>query len=216
MQTVEAGLAAILLALAPLLTFFLAYFAGLEAFRWRGLWGGLIATAGIAWAFFERTSGGAGIFPMLALIGTAACIAAGIVLVKRVPVRDPVMINAVAMSVGAVSLLVLSRFSGEPWNLPTQTRTWISWIYLVLFASVALFYLFAYVIKRWTASAASYSLVILPFVTVALGALLAGERLSAGTLVGGLVVLLGVWIGALSGGHGPRPVAAAPKTGEAD
>jgi drug/metabolite transporter (DMT)-like permease len=70
---------------------------------------------------------------------------------------------------------------------------------LVLLASVALFYLFAYVIKRWTASAASYSLVILPFVTVALGALLAGERLSAGVLAGGVVVLIGVWVGALSG-----------------
>jgi drug/metabolite transporter (DMT)-like permease len=135
---------------------------------------------------------------VLALVGTAACIAEGIVLVKRVPLRDPVMINAVAMSIGAVSLLALSLVAGERWNLPAQPRTWLSLLYLILFVSVAVFYLFAHVIKSWTASAASYALVIMPFLTVGLGALLAGERLSAGTLAGGSVVLVGVWIGALS------------------
>jgi drug/metabolite transporter (DMT)-like permease len=215
MQTVEAGLAQILLALTPLFTFFLAYLHGLEAFRWRGLVGGLIATVGIAWAFLGRPPGATSLLPMLALIGTAACIAEGIVLLKRVPMTDPVMINAVAMTVGAASLLLLSLISGESWTAPALARTWISAVYLILFGSVVVFYVSAFVIKRWTASAASYSLVIMPFVTVALGTLLAGERLSAAVLAGGVVVLVGVWIGALSGTPGPRPVAGGTKTGEA-
>ena len=44
---------------------------------------------------------------------------------------------------------------------------------------------------------------LVPFVTVTLGALLAGERLSAGALAGGAVVLLGVWVGALTANSGP-------------
>ena len=211
MQTVEAGLAQILTALTPLFTFFLAYFQGLESFRWRGLVGGLIATAGIAWAFFERPAGGASLLPMLALIASAACIAEGIVLLKRVHGVDPIMINAVAITVGVLSLVALSLAVGEAWRLPTLARTWISLAYLIVFSSVVVFYLFVYVIQHWTASAASYSLVIVPFVTVTLGALLADERLSAGTLAGGAVVLLGVWIGALSQ-PSPRAAPAASPT----
>jgi drug/metabolite transporter (DMT)-like permease len=153
---------------------------------------------------------------VLALVGTAACIAEGIVLVKRVPLRDPVMINAVAMSIGAVSLLALSLVAGERWNLPAQPRTWLSLLYLILFVSVVVFYLFAHVIKSWTASAASYSLVIMPFVTVTLGALLADERPSAGVLAGGVVVLVGVWVGALSAGRKPAHAPALPAAPEAD
>jgi drug/metabolite transporter (DMT)-like permease len=208
-QSVEAGLAQILLALTPLFTLFFAYLHGLESFHWRGAAGALIATAGIAWAFLGRPSGATSILPMLALIATAACIAEGIVLLKRVPISDAVMINAFAMTVGSASLLLLSLAAGETWKLPTQPRTWLSVAYLVFLGSLVVFYLYAYVIKRWTASAASYSLVIVPFVTVALGALLAGERLSIGALLGGAVVLIGVWLGALS--KAPPPSLAHPE-----
>jgi len=55
--SVPAGLASVIIALVPLLTFLLAIAHGLETFRVRGLVGGLIAVAGIAVVFAEQLSG---------------------------------------------------------------------------------------------------------------------------------------------------------------
>jgi drug/metabolite transporter (DMT)-like permease len=102
-------------------------------------------------------------------------------------------------------LLLFSALAGEAWSLPVQLSTWLSVLYLVIVGSVIVFYLVVYVLGHWTASASSYILVLMPFVTVVLGALIADESIGRGLLFGGALVLLGVWIGALSGA--PRAAA---------
>lgn len=198
LQTIPAGVTQVLLALVPLLTFFFAYFHGLESFRWRGLLGALVAVAGIAYAFFDQPSGSLPILSMLAIIAGAASIAESAVVVKIYPPSDPFITNAIAMTVGTLILVVLSVVAGEAWRLPTQTATWVSIIYLVLFGSVLVFYLFLFVIRRWTASATSYQFVLFPFVTVIIAGWLAGETVNQAFLIGGALVLVGVWIGAFS------------------
>lgn len=197
LKTVEAGLAQVLLALAPLFTFFFAFLHRLEPFRGRGLVGAVIATAGIALSFFEHPAGMGSALPMLAIIAGAACIAESVVLLKLLPAIDPVMTNAVGMSTGGGGLLMLSLLAGEAWSLPTRTATWLSIAYLVLIGSVVVFGMFVFVIRRWKATAASYQLVLMPFVTVALGSWLRGEQVNPGLILGGALVLLGVWVGAL-------------------
>ena len=63
-----------------------------------------------------------------------------------------------------------------------------------------LFYLAVYVLQHWTASASSYMVVLVPFVTVPLAALLAEEEITVWLLAGALLVLLGAFVGALSDG----------------
>jgi drug/metabolite transporter (DMT)-like permease len=70
-------------------------------------------------------------------------------------------------------------------------------VYLVL-ASLALFVLVLVVVQRWTASASSYIFVLMPPVALALGALLGGEPITIATVLGGLAVAAGVYLGALS------------------
>jgi drug/metabolite transporter (DMT)-like permease len=216
LRTVEAGMAQVLMALTPLLTFFFAVLHRQESFRWRGLVGAVVAVMGIAWAFLEHPQGGAAYIPMLAVVAGAACLSEGIVLLKRIPRIDPIILNAIGMTTGATSLLVLSRIAGETWKGPEQSMAWFSVIYLIVIGTVIFFSLITYVVQHWSASASAYALVIMPFETVALSAWLTGERLNSGLLLGGALVLLGVWIGAFSGG--PRPQV--PKTviagGEAD
>jgi drug/metabolite transporter (DMT)-like permease len=53
------------------------------------------------------------------------------------------------------------------------------------------------VLRYWTASRAAYGFVITPLVTVLLSAWLDDERLSAGLVLGALLVLAGVYVGAL-------------------
>jgi drug/metabolite transporter (DMT)-like permease len=116
---------------------------------------------------------------------------------KLLPSAHPVVTNAIGMSVGAVLLLLLSLVAGEDWRAPASPSVWTALIYLVI-ASPFLFMLFVYVIKRWTATGASYQFVLFPIVSVIGGALLLGEDVTSSLLLGAPLVLLGVYIGALS------------------
>lgn len=122
---------------------------------------------------------------------------------KRFPPSPPTVTNALAMGVGTVMLLALSALAGEPWRLPESAATWTAVLYLVFVGSVVVFFLFLFVIRRWTASATSYQFVLFPFVTVAVAGWLAGETVTPTFLAGGALVLAGVWLGAITpGGRG--------------
>ncbi len=86
----------------------------------------------------------------------------------------------------------------EPALLPTRADVWIALAYRVTVGSIGLFAGVVYVVKRWTASASSSMRVLFPIVTVALGAVLAGELVSAPFVLGTLLVMFGVYLGALA------------------
>jgi drug/metabolite transporter (DMT)-like permease len=196
LKTVTAGMTQVILALVPLLTFFAAYLHGLESFRLQGLVGAVIAVGGIAWAFFERPDGAIPLLAVLAVVGGAVGFAESIVLLKFMKGARPVMTNALGMTAGTAVLLIGSLLFGEAWQLPVRLPTILSVAYLVVAGSVIVFYLFVYIIERWTASASSYQFVLFPFVTVLVGSWLAGEHVNAGFLLGAALVLVGVWVGA--------------------
>jgi drug/metabolite transporter (DMT)-like permease len=198
LRSVSAGLASVLVALVPLLTFFFAIAHGLETFRLRGLVGALIAVAGIAVVFAEQLGGVVELAPLLACIAGALCVAESGVVAKLFPRVDPAATNAVGMIAGLAILAPLSLVAGETWTVPQRTDTILAVLYLMTIGSVGLFALFLYVLRRWTATATSYLLVLSPLVTVAVASLLAGEQISLQFALGGMLVGLGVYIGALS------------------
>ena len=196
--SIPAGLASVIIALVPLLTFLLAIAHGLETFRVRGLVGGLIAVAGIAVVFAEQLSGRIEVAALLACIGAAVCAAESTVLVKLFPRVDPAATNAVSILPGLAILAPLSLVAGEAWTVPQRLDTILALGYLVTIGSVGMFALFLYVLRRWTATATSYLLVLSPLVTVAVASLLAGERITPQFALGAVLVGFGVYIGALS------------------
>ena len=198
LRSVPAGLASVLVALVPLLTFFLAIAHGLETFRMRGLVGALIAVAGIAVVFAEQLGGTAELAALLACIAGAVCAAESGVVAKLFPRVDPAATNAVGMLAGVAMLVPLSLIAGEAWPAPQRMDTILAVLYLVTIGSVGLFALYLYVLRRWTATATSYLLVLAPLVTVAVASVLAGERITPQFALGGLLVGAGVYIGALS------------------
>jgi drug/metabolite transporter (DMT)-like permease len=107
------------------------------------------------------------------------------------------MTNAIGMTVGAVFLGTASLASGEEWTLPTQTHTWIAFIYLVLFVTTLGFLLYVFVLSKWSASGTSYGFVLIPLVTVVVASTLAGEEITPNFLFGAALVLAGVLVGAL-------------------
>jgi drug/metabolite transporter (DMT)-like permease len=102
-----------------------------------------------------------------------------------------------------VVLLALSVASGETRTLPVEGATWVAFAYLVSFGTVGVFLLFLFILQRWQASAVAYLFVLAPFVSVALAAWLLGEEVTLVTAVGALLVLAGVYVGALAPAHGP-------------
>jgi drug/metabolite transporter (DMT)-like permease len=195
---VPAGLFQVILALVPLLTFLFAIAHRQEAFQWRVLAGGLLAVGGIAIIFRDRLIDNVPLLSLLAVVLAAACIAESVVLFKTFPKTHPITTNALAMATGAAILLAISLLASESPRMPSMPVTWTALLYLILFGSVGTFVLALYVLSRWTASATSYSLVLMPIVTVLFASWLAGETVTVALLIGGLFVLSGVYVGALA------------------
>jgi drug/metabolite transporter (DMT)-like permease len=196
LRDASAGTLGVLLALTPLFTFGLAIVHRQERFHPQGLLGAVIALAGVAFIFADQVGANVPIGSMVLILFGVACIAESGVVIKWIPRSDPFGTNAVAMLSGAVLLLTFSLVAGEPKRLPNEPATWAAIGYLVLFGSVALFSLFVFALQRWTASAVSYTTLLMPIVTVSLATRLTGERISPSFAVGGAVILAGVYAGA--------------------
>jgi drug/metabolite transporter (DMT)-like permease len=193
----HAGLGQTLLATVPLATLFLAVLQRQERLRLDALVGGVIALAGIAVLSQATVSADVSALSVLAVIGAALCFAEAAILVRYFPPVHPVALNAVGMGVGAVLLLVGALLAGESIELPDRGETWLALAYLVPIGSVIVFVLYIVVLRYWEASRASYEFVLIPIFTVVLSAWLDDEPLGVGLLLGGPLVLLGVYVGAL-------------------
>ena len=197
MQEVPAGVAAVVLAVGPLLTLLLAVVHGLERLSGRALAGALIAVGGSALIFFQPGSVAFGWRSFVLLVLAALAAAESVVVSKRCGRQHPVVMNFIGMSVGAAVLLVVSALAGEHLVLPAEGATQLALVYLGA-GTVALFLFVLVVVQRWTASATSYVFVLMPIVAVTLGALVADERITATTILGGAIVCAGVYLGALA------------------
>ena len=159
--------------------------------------GALLGLGGIGLISSDPLRGSVPVVSLLAVLGSVLCFAQATVVVRRFPPVHPVAMNGVGMLVGAAILLTASALAGEPIVLPERVATWAALAYVVVAGSIAVFLLLVFVIQRWTASRASYVMVVIPIVTVLLSAWLDNEPVRVGLILGGLLVLTGVYVGAL-------------------
>jgi drug/metabolite transporter (DMT)-like permease len=195
LQKVQAGTAAIVLALAPLFTLLLAALQHLERFRWRAMIGALLALAGVAVVYEGRSFGNAPLPYMLAVVMGAACLAEGNLLIKRYRLSDPITTNVIGMAVGSLALFGASLLFREGHTLPARPSTWAALGYLILLGSCAFFVLNIFVLKRMPASLFSYTFVLMPFISISASAWLDNERLSPALFIGAVLVMTGVYFG---------------------
>jgi drug/metabolite transporter (DMT)-like permease len=198
LQETPPGTGQVIIALVPLLTLGFAIAHGLEQFSLRALIGALVALGGLAFLVNDRIEADVPLLSLLAMVAGAVFLAESGVILKLTPRAHPVASNAVGMLAGSVGLLVLSAVVGDTWRAPTEPDTWTAMIFLVVGGSVAVFGLYAFLLGRWSASAVSYILLLQPLPTLVYSALLRSEPLTPALIVGGAIMLLGVYIGALS------------------
>jgi len=206
----QPGLASVFIAVVPLLTLFLAAAHGQEELSLWRLAGAVVAVGGIVIIVGGRLGGDLDVPALLALLAGSVFVAEGGVVFKLLPRADPAATNAVALSTGAVLLAGLSLLAGEKWSLPASASTWAAFGYLVAIGSVAMFYLYLFVLAHWPASTTAYGFVLMPMVSVALSAWLTGEAVTASFGVGIAVVMAGIWLGAVRGSSRvtiPKPAA---------
>jgi drug/metabolite transporter (DMT)-like permease len=200
----QAGFFQLTGALVPLATLLLAVAQRDERLRWAAVVGSVVAVLGVAVMTQSSLGGSLPVLHLLAALGATLCFAQGTVLVRRYPSPHPVAMNAVGMATGAVVLLVGAVVRSEPFVLPQLGTTWAALGYLAVVGSIAVFWLYLVVLEHWSASRAAYGFLLVPIVTLLLSARLDGEQLTWGLAAGGLLVLVGVYVGAL---HQPRAAA---------
>lgn len=197
MQEAPAGLAAVVLAVGPLLVLLLAVAHRLERFSVRAAVGAVIALGGTALMFFDPGDADVG-WTSFALLGVAALGASESVVVSKLAGRlHPMAMNVVGMTAGSLALLAVAVLRGDELALPRDGDTQLAVAYLVA-STVGLFLCVLYVVQRWTASATAYTFVSMPVVAVLAGAALLDEPITAAVVAGGAVVVAGVYVGALS------------------
>ena len=196
----DPGFAAVIFATVPLFTLLLAVAHGQETISRKAVAGSLVAIAGIAVMVGFTPNTSIPLLPVLAMVAAALCIAESAVLVKSLHDIHPIAVNAVGTTVGAVFLILLTLVTGTEIVMPQLTETWVAMLYM-MFGSLVVFIAYLTVLEHWSASRASYSVLIMPLFTVLLSVWLLDEKIGAGFLIGAALVLSGVYIGAITHDH---------------
>lgn len=195
---VSSGLAAILQATIPVTGMFFAHWMlPEEPLRWQQLCGAALAIAGVA-LICSRLFGHGGMLAFWGGLGISlggAGAAFSTVLLKRRKLEiAPAMLAAWQMICGAIPLLSLGIFlEGNPLHFHWSKLAIGCLLYLSIIGSALTFLLLYWLLPRMPVNNLQTISLITPPGAVALGWLLGGETFSLWSLVGGALVLVGVW-----------------------
>jgi drug/metabolite transporter (DMT)-like permease len=192
-KVVPSGLAAVLYAICPVVAMFIARLLGMEKLNLRRLAAAILAFLGVGVIFWrELLYGGSPIALLSILLAACAAPTAGLML-ERHP-QNAIGANAVAVLVGLPICLIASLALGETPRIPTTFQEIFPIVYLTLAGSLGAFVLFAWLIQHWRATTVAFLGVLVPVIAVVLGSIVRKESLAPGSLVGAVVVIVGVII----------------------
>jgi drug/metabolite transporter (DMT)-like permease len=214
------GIAALLIALAPLLLAVLRLttgdrprvttivgvligLAGLVLLFLPGITTAGITTAGITTAGDATANSAAG--------GYAISIAGGLIVLVAVvfwsigsfatrwlPMpADPFVASVWEMLAGAAAMAVIAvvRREAPPWSVPdVPVKAWLALAYLIVFGSLVAFTAYVWLLHHAPISLVATYAYVNPVIALALGALLVGESLTAQVLLAAATVVVGVML----------------------
>ena len=181
----------------PILTMILAVLLLGEHVGRRAVLGMAVAIGGLLVVIGPgRDTGGTRLTGDLTFLASAGFWAAYNVLVRVAGRRfEPISATLYAMTAGAIFLLPLALITGSPSALQEASgRAWASIGYLVVFGSILAFVFLQIGVARIGAARASAFTLLVPLFGVGLSVAFLGERPTLLTIVGGAVVLAGLWL----------------------
>lgn len=206
-QTLPSGTTGLLVATVPLVAAIIAVLRGdrsvLRPFRILGL---VVGFAGVA-----VIVGGPGL-----VNGVDGVVAVGEVLLVAVlyaiapfiiatKLSDVPSLGSITLALGAVGLFYLPFALLTQHEVPT-VRSTVSLVGLAVLCTAVAFIAFFALIDEVGPARAPLFTYVNPVVAIALGALLLGEQLTAGLLIGFPLVILGCWLAATGGRVRQRPI----------
>src|SRR5438067_3656452 len=196
---VSSGLAAVLQATIPIFGMLSAHLMlPDEPLQLHKLLGALLALGGVA-IICERLLGFNGLMAFWGglgiIVGAASAAFSNVLLKSRNVQLAPAMIAAWQMIFGAAPLLLIGIIvEGNPLKFHWNTVSILCLLYLAVIGSALTFLLLYWLLPRMTVARLQAISLITPPGAVALGWALGGETFSLWSLLGGCLVLAGVWM----------------------
>jgi drug/metabolite transporter (DMT)-like permease len=188
----------LIVALGPVMVLILSCAMRLEALTALKTLGAVISLAGVGLLTAGKgahASGASWVGDALLLAGGAA-FAYYTILLKEVADRyDTLTLNTLVFGMGAAFMLPFSAvaITGANWRaLPAQA--WWEIAFMVILGSVVAYLVYAFALTELTASRVAAFAYLQPVIAAGLGVWLLGETLNSRVIVGGILILLGVYL----------------------
>lgn len=204
----SAAHAGLIVALGPVLVLVLSSFMRLEALTVLKLAGMAVACVGVGVLTLGKAGQGSGasLAGDLIQLGGSSVFAYYTVLVKEVADRyDPLTLNALVFAMGA---LMMTPFA---WRAILEVRwgalppvAWAGLTFMILFGSVAAYLIYAFALTELTAARVAAFAYLQPAIATGLAIWLLGETLTVRIVLGGALILLGVYLTERERGEEPR------------
>jgi drug/metabolite transporter (DMT)-like permease len=166
--------------------------------RWLGI---AMSVGGVLIVFSGGSDGGqSSLFGNFLMFASVVCWGVYTALAKRVAGMDSLVITTAVTGTGALLLLPLAGYEVVAANLngdglpPLSPIGWVELLYLGGIASGMAYLLYNASLRHLDASEVGVYTNLIPIVGVLTGVIVLGEPLSTRAIIGGLVVMLGVWI----------------------
>jgi drug/metabolite transporter (DMT)-like permease len=190
--------AGLIVALGPVMVLVLSCLMRLEALTALKFAGMVISFAGVGFLTMgeARQGSSASLSGDLILIAGSAVFAYYTVMVKELADRyDALTLNMLIFVMGAVMMM---PFAGRAilqirWTI-VPPMAWWGMAFMVFFGSVAAYLIYAFALTELTAARVAAFAYLQPVIATALGIWLLGESLTRREVIGGVLILLGVYL----------------------
>ena len=192
MQWIEAGLAAIVASLLPLLVALLSWLFLKEKLPLLGVVGLLGGLVGVLIIMWSRISGGADLVGVaLVFLGVGALSLATLLVRGATSAGNVLMVVGLQMLVASAALFPAS-LAFETWHVIWTWQLIVAFIYTTLVPGVLATLVWFLLVQRIGAVRASSFHFLNPFLGVAIAALLVGESLTRLDILGVLIITFGI------------------------
>jgi len=192
MQWIEAGLAAIIASLLPLLVALLSWVFFKERLPALGVFGLFAGLVGVLVIMGSRLSGGADILGVvLAFLGVGALSLATLLVRGAVSSGNVLMVVGLQMLVASAALFPTSLLF-ETWHVVWTWQLLVAFAYTTIVPGVLATLVWFLLVNRIGAIRASSFHFLNPFLGVAVAAMIVGESLSLQDIAGVSVITLGI------------------------
>ncbi len=196
-QTIDSGLAAILMSVMPLATLFLVHvFSTDERMTKAKLVGMVVGFCGVVILVGPEALKGLGgdAVRQIAVACGALCYAIATTIAKNVPRLHPAVSGTAVMTMGAIQMGIMSITFDQPWQLTPSLLSSGAAIYLGLFPTALATLIYFHLIKAKGATFIALNNYMIPALGVLWGALFLSEDVSVQEIVALGLILTGIGI----------------------